>query len=69
MEVGDRFRFFDSVDWTVAGGDVGDNDCFFKPATVERVYHDAEGRELVDIRFDHRRRLSTGHFTDIVKEI
>ena len=66
MKKGERYRFFDSVKWSVTG-DVGDNDCYWLPATVERVYIE-DGRELADIRFDHRPRLSTGHFTDLVKE-
>lgn len=68
MEVGDRARFFDPLAW--GGKDVGDNDQFFLPATVVRVWDRGTDEELVDLKFDHRPDpISRGHFTDHFKEI
>lgn len=69
MKPGDRARFFDSRGEWQRTGDIGDNDCYFMPATVEAVRFRG-GQELVDLRFDHRpNQVSLSHFTDITKPI
>jgi hypothetical protein len=69
LKVGDRRRFFDgTAGWQVTG-DIGDNSCYFLPATVEKLYH-IQGREVADLRFDHRpKHVSKAHFTDITREL
>lgn len=62
VQRGTRLIVFDSISW--GGHDKGDNECFWKPATVECVYQLPGLRELVvDVRFDHRPEpISEGHF-------
>lgn len=69
MKINDRARFFDPIAW--GGKDVGDNDQFFLPAIVVRVWDRGNpNEELVDLKFDHRPdQISRGHFTDRIKEI
>ena len=64
---GDRVIAFDAIAYVAAGSRdcscCPDNGCFRKPATVERIHWDAEGRTLVDLRFDARPdRISHSHF-------
>lgn len=65
LGVGDRARFFDAIAWNRVG-DVGDNDRFYRPATIVRIYRDERDilTRLVDIRFDHRDVVSKGHFLE-----
>lgn len=67
-----RALVFDSLAWDKAGGDIGDNQCFWKSATIlhrrprmdRRVGH--INQWLVDVRFDDGRQ-SCGHFENSVK--
>lgn len=76
-KIGDRVKAFDSSAWMLAGGDVGDNSIFRKPATIIRVYLEFEDklpltarekpkwrapRVLANIRWDHNGKESKGHF-------
>jgi hypothetical protein len=69
MNKGDRARFFDALLWNMK--DVGDNDQFWKPATVVNVQEGTyAGAPLVDIVFDHRPdQVSKGHFSTFTKPI
>jgi len=61
--VGDRFSVFDYRPWQETG-DVDDNSCYFKPATVVAVRQDRYGERLIDVVFDHEPgRVSLSHFT------
>jgi hypothetical protein len=52
---------FDAKAWTEAGGDVGDNSCFWKEADiVEYTLHD--GERTATVRFLEDNRISRGHF-------
>jgi len=61
LKTGSRARFFDALVWSRTG-DIGDNDRFFMPATIIRVYYDKDYDRLADVLFDHRDVVSTGHF-------
>jgi len=40
-----------------------------RPATIFARYRDVDGRELVDVIFDHRPDIiSAGHFADMIQE-
>ena len=68
---GDRVIVFDPSLWAY---DTPTNEEFFKPATVICHYgykSESYGNypSLIDVRFDHDGRLSTGHFTEGIKYI
>jgi hypothetical protein len=69
MRVGTRRRFFDANSAWRETGDIGDNDIYFFPATVVKVYEDSDGRQLVDLVFDHKDGFSKGHFPDNTRPI
>jgi len=60
LKTGSRARFFDALVWSRTG-DIGDNDRFFMPATIIRVYTDGKLR-VADIKFDHRDVVSKAHY-------
>jgi len=69
MKLGDRRRFFDpDGEWRVTG-DVGDNDIYWRPATV--VFVDSIGdQEVANIVWDHRPdHISHSHYTDGAKPV
>ena len=51
---------FDGAAWALTG-DVGDNSCFYKPATIIKVRRE-DGEWVADVLFDHDTRISRGHF-------
>jgi len=68
--VGDRVLVFDGLLWK--GKDVGDNEQFWKPATILKVYRYGKSwwsRDWVaDVKFDHRPdRVSTAHFCRTIR--
>ena len=65
---GCRRLVFDHVAWTLAGHDVGDNSCFYKPATVIKVRR-VDGEWVADVLFDHETRISRGHFITSLREV
>jgi hypothetical protein len=58
---GDRVTVFDAAAW-IPVGDVGDNSCFRKQATVLRFYQKG-GDYLVDVLLDDG-RVSRAHFAN-----
>lgn len=65
---GCRRLVFDGIAWTLAGGDKGDNSCFYKPATVIKVRL-LEGEWVADVLFDHEAHISRGHFLNGLRPI
>lgn len=65
---GCRRLVFDSIAWTLAGSDIGDNSCFYKPATVIKVRRD-NGEWVADVLFDHATAISRGHFVTSLREL
>lgn len=65
---GCRRLVFDGIAWTLAGGDKGDNLCFYKPATVIKVRYES-GEWLADVLFDHDTHISRGHFVSGLREV
>lgn len=64
---GCRRLVFDSTAWSDAGHDIGDNSCFYEPATIRTVYN-RDGEWLAEVEFDDGRR-SRGHFVSGLREI
>lgn len=64
---GCRRLVFDGLDWQRVGRDVGDNSCFWKPATIIKVRH--AGEWVADVQFDHDGHLSRGHFIDGMRKL
>lgn len=68
VQRGTRLVAFDSEAWSGQERgyrDRSDNECFWRPATVECFYqeHGTFGTLMVDVRFDHRpESISRGHF-------
>jgi len=62
-----RVIAFDDILWN--GRDIGDNSCFYKPATVVSTYLDHDKLLRVDIKFDHRDYISRGHFVSSLRRI
>lgn len=65
---GCRRLVFDGIAWTLAGGDKGDNSCFYKPATVVKVRR-LDGEWVADVLFDGATIISHGHFVSGLREI
>lgn len=54
----------------VAKGDIGDNSCFWKPATVIESYLNTDLAELADVIFDSTpEAISHGHFVTMFKPL
>lgn len=66
--VDDEAMVFDADDWRRVGHDVGDNSCFWKRATVLKVYRRADSEMMADVRFQEDRRVSIGHFSNAFLE-
>lgn len=64
--VGDRVVAFDADAWEKVGHDVGDNECFWKAATVVAVRHNGE-EAVADLRFHRSARVSVGHFVSALR--
>jgi hypothetical protein len=59
---------FDALSWRKAGGDIGDNSCFWKPAMIVSRRCDKEGREVADVVFlDNIHQTSHGHLVEFMK--
>lgn len=67
----ERALVFDASAWCSAAGDVGDNACFWKPATIVRRYvYPGRDEEVVDVRFDDRPdHVSRAHFVWGLREV
>lgn len=70
---GDRVLAFDWILWEKAGGDIGDNSCFYTSATILYTYKKWNSEcniffNLADVIFDSR-GLSKGHFVNGLKKI
>jgi hypothetical protein len=65
---GCRRLVFDGLAWTLAGHDVGDNSCFYKPATIIKVRR-SEGEWVADVLFDGETHISRGHFISGFREV
>jgi 5-hydroxyisourate hydrolase-like protein (transthyretin family) len=66
---GDRVIVFDAYEWSKTG-DIGNNEQFYKSATVMFVRMDESKRWLADVIFDYQsttKILSRGHFQDCMK--
>ena len=57
---------FDSTLWDQAGGDIGDNSCFWKLARVYSTYW-KDDEALVDVEFVDNGKHSKGHFVNALK--
>jgi hypothetical protein len=57
---------FDSISWTQAGGDIGDNSCFWKLARVTATYW-KDGDPIADVTFVDNGEHSRGHFVSAIK--
>lgn len=60
-------RFYNSDLWEMAGGDIGDNSCFWMFGTVNNIAHSIFADEItVDIGYfcpvDGKFKVSHGHF-------
>ncbi len=68
----ERALVFDAKAWNEAGGDIGDNKCFWKSAIVIRKYQkgiNARNKDgLVDVIFDDG-TTSHGHFESMIKPL
>lgn len=63
---GCRRLVFDASAWSKVGHDVGDNSCFWKPATIIKVY--GNRNELkAHVQFDDGRN-SYGHFIQSMED-
>lgn len=60
-----RVIVFDANEW-MKTGDVGDNSCFWKPATIIRE-RESNGETLVDVQFDDG-RVSNGHYKEGIRD-
>lgn len=71
IEIGDLVRVFDDKSWREAGGDKGDNSCFYVNATVLKIYKDTFGHSLADVLMHTKQetRTSKGHFVSGLKKI
>jgi len=58
---------FDGNKWFKVG-DIGDNSCFWKPATILRERTTEYGEKLVDVLFDDG-TVSNGHFKEGIKPL
>jgi hypothetical protein len=65
---GCRRLVFDHLAWTLVGHDIGDNSCFYKPATIVKVRR-SEGEWVADVLFDGEMRISRGHFISGFREV
>jgi len=61
-----KIRVFDADYWYRVGHDIGDNNSFWKEATVQRAYVDKYHRILLDVKFMDGRE-SRGHFATGIK--
>lgn len=67
-KVDDEAMVFDADGWQKVGHDVGDNSCFWKRATILKVYRRADSEMMADVRFHEDQRLSIGHFSNAFLE-
>lgn len=62
---GDRCIAFDYKSWSKTG-DIGNNEQFFKEATIEKVYF-FKGEYVADIYWKHDDKISKAHFLKCLK--
>jgi hypothetical protein len=62
---GDKCLVFDYKTWQKTG-DIGNNEQFFKEATIEKVYF-LKGEYVADIFWTHANEMSKGHFLKCIK--
>ena len=69
FKVGDRVIVFDGDEWFKTG-DIGNNECFFKPAIITKVRKAREhpNEWLADVTFDYGYQ-SKGHFQSMIKAV
>ena len=62
--IGLRAFVFDASEWSKVGDctECPGNECFFREATIVGV-GSSRGRPTINVQFDHRSRVSRGHFT------
>jgi len=71
FKINDKVIVFDGDEW-LEKGDIGDNSCFYKPATIVKVRKDREHPHewLADVIFDYNKnRISHGHFQSGIKKV
>ena len=67
FKVNDIVKVFDGDEWLHCG-DIGDNSCYYKPATITKVRKEKESPHewLADVLFDYGQQ-SNGHFQSGIK--
>lgn len=72
IEVGNLVKVFDDKSWREAGGDKGDNSCFYVNAKVLKLYKGTFGHSLADVLMyleGGKTRESKGHFVNGLKKL
>jgi hypothetical protein len=62
---GDKCLAFDYKSWQRTG-DIGDNEQFFKKATIGKIYF-FKGEYVADICWSHNNEISKSHFIKCLK--
>lgn len=68
QEMVSKVRVFDYKAWMKDGGDAGDNDIFYKNATITKIYQ-KDGFIFIDIIWEKDGKESNGHFIEGIKFI